>query len=211
MDLPIYRGKCSGSRQHHFTFLPLFVAPGKWYGYPAIEGALRFILREQAPHRAFVAWEIDREKFVMESTARFPGTSTIRRWWDELSDGQDPWLDRAISQVRLTTTPGWPGLLPTCGPDGIPGENTIRTISPISMPSRPVRSLLFLLFFLGEILTGQCPTTVLGVGLWFLEVQFRQRCLARVALAGRLIPCAFPSLAVTHHPSLLHAPKTSPP
>ena len=212
LDLPIFRGRCWGAESHHFTFLPLFVAPGKWFGYPTIEKALRFILLEHTPYRAFVAWEINREQVMMESTARIPGTSTIRRWWDELNEDQGGWLDQAISQARLMPTPEWPGLLPAYGPDGIPGESA-TSVPTISSPSLPVRRLLCLLFSLGEILTGQYPSTssVLGVGLWFLEVQVRRRCLARTDLIGRLIPGSFPNLAVTPCLSILHAPKTSPP
>lgn len=213
INLPIYRGKCSGTETHHFTFLPLFVAPGKWFAYPVIEDALRFILNEQIPHRAFVAWEMAREHLTAKSLSRIPSTSTIRRWWDALNDGHVISLEQAISQARDAQIPGWPGLLPSYGPDGILGEKTSSTIPGIPLPSLPVRRLLHLLFSLGEILTGQCPPTssVLGVGLWFLEVQVRRRCLVRSDLVGRLIPGSFPKLAVTPCPSILHAPKTSPP
>jgi len=213
MDLPVYRARCTGPDEHSFTFLPLFVAPGKWYGYPVIEDALRVMIGEQVPHRAFVAWNIDRERRTMEGVSRIPCATTLRRWWDASRHDAAFWLDLAALHAPAAAVSGWPSILPTCGPDGIAGERTPSGLSSISFPSLPVQKLLLIIISLGEILMGPglSGTSPLGVGLWFLETQARRRCLSRSNFLGRLIPCSFPSLAVTPRLLILHTPKTSPP
>lgn len=229
LDLPIFHGRCKGKVKHHFTFLPLFVAPGKWYGYPTIEKALCSIFKANVPNQAYEDWEADREAFLYPDSEvddrrqkdifRIPGKTTLHRWWKELEDGQEIWIERAASFRQFGSRQGWPGLLPACGPDGIVGEKRMCDLPDIPDPRPSVRSLVLLLLSLGQILLNRSftslPVSHLGIGLWFLEVQFWQRCLAWRCLFGRLIPCSFPNLIPNleemKHTPLPYAPKTSPP
>ncbi|EKD37494.1 MAG: hypothetical protein ACD_75C01107G0003 [uncultured bacterium] len=232
LGLPIYRARCCGGCKNSLTFLPQFVCPGKWYGYSTIEKALLVVSRAASPHTAFQAWEEAREAKqdavrTLPDAAKTPlppSTSTLQRWWKELGQNcpEQPWHERALTESIRLSSLKWPGVNPSYGPDGLVGEETVSAISAMSAsldtPSRhpisPSSLFLKLLLYLGESLVGMfpsAPTSLLGIGLWFLETPFHQRCLARESLAGRIIPWSCPNLKVTPKASLTYLPEPSPP
>jgi len=231
LDLPLYRGRCTQECcGTYVTFLPAFVAPGKWYGYASIQAALEFVARHgSSPSAGLTAWDGERDSRIIDKEPAGPSASTVRRWHGELGSGQgaETWLERAQEAV-VPRQKGWPLVLPSYGPDGLVGE----TCGPLSAsspacpgspgPTRkrrrscagqrsrsPGELLLGTLLLLGELLLGNGsgkPDSLLGVGLWFLEGQFGHRCLARADLAGRLIPCLSPDLAETPWGRWIYSP-----
>ncbi len=217
LDIPVFRARCSNENcKIYFTFLPVFVPPGKWYDYEAIERALGFVAQScSSTSSALEELDHRRDERLLQHESPGPSSSTIRRWHSELTQSRldQPWFERAEEAVLSLQGQIWPGLLPRCGPDGFPGEK------PFSAPrvdaSKPKschpcpddavrksfsRSLLCFLLTLGDCLLGPSPwasPSRLGVGLWYLECRCGRRCLAGVHLSGRLIPGPAPNLAET--------------
>jgi hypothetical protein len=219
VGLRILRGRCRGPERHSFTFLPIFVPPGKWHSYPAIEEALCFVGQEKyadRPSVAFEDWEKNRELRIAENLFPGPGSTTIRRWVAELSPDPPslPWAERAnqallaISEQR-PPSPDCPSVLDD-PPDNKrpPAMRTTLLLRPphpnvlaATGGNRAFARLLSLLRLLGEALLGEAASarsaSCLGMGLWFLEGTFAQRCLARVGLAGNIVPWLVPEVAET--------------
>jgi len=204
LDLPLLRGRCGQQCcATHVTFLPAFVAPGKWYGYASIQEALEFVVGHGSCISAgLAAWDASRDTRLLSGESGGPSVSTVRRWHEELSHTGSavPWLSSGQEEV-CSRQSGWPLVISGCGPDGLIGETRISPgATPAGYSASPVGMLLGVLVLLGELLVcadSGPPASLFGVGLWFLEGQFGHRCLARADLAGRLIPCLHPDLAVT--------------
>lgn len=228
----VLRGRCRGARPHHFTYLPQFVAPGKWYPYPVIEEALCFLAQERyadRPTAALEAWEEDREKRIEDGLPPGPSSKTVGRWASELGQDQPtrPWADRARQAILDTPGQGWPGLIPQCGSDGLPGEKTLPAWkAALLFPPHPplleprheaplFTVLLGLLCLLGEALLGKGGSDMgvspLGTGLWQLEGRFRQRCLARDGLVGNIVPWRIPDMGGRPPPDRRYPPHPPPP
>ena len=228
----VLRGRCRGPRPHHFTYLPQFVAPGKWYSYPVIEDALCFLARERyadRPTAALEAWEENREKRLEENLPPGPSRQTIGRWASEL--GQEnpsrPWVEGARQAILDISRQGWPGPITQCGPDGLPGEKALPAWkAALLFPPHPpfleprheaplFTVLLGLLRWLGEALLGKGGSDMgaspLGTGLWLLEGRYRQRCLARDSLVGNIVPWLIPDMGGHPPPGRGYPPKPPPP
>ena len=228
----VLRGRRRGPRPHHFTYLPQFVAPGKWYPYPVIEEALCFVAQERygdRPTAALTVWEENREKRIEEGLPPGPSSKTVGRWASELGHCQPsrPWAERAHQAILDIPGQGWPGPLTRCGPDGLPGEKTPPTLpTALLLPPHPslleprrgtalFTVLLGLLRLLGETLLGRDASasraSALGMGLWCLEGRFRQRCLARDGLVGNIVPWLIPDMGGLPPPGRGYPPKPPPP
>jgi hypothetical protein len=73
---------------------------------------------------------------------------------------------------------------------------------------------LGILRLLGEALLGLPSAdrgSCLGMGLWFLEGRFQQRCLARFELVGNIVPWLIPEMAVNPPFSCGYPPQPPPP
>jgi len=230
-QLWVLRGRCRGACVHCFTFLPLFVAPGKWYPYAAIEEALGFVSqgRFANPTAALKAWEANRETRVDQRQVGGPSETTVRRWRKELDQDQPerPWAERAAAASLLVPGQVWPGPACQCGPDGLPGEKTPPPIpANIALPSSPpllepglglsfTAVFLGALRMLGEALLGSPssppPGSCLAMGMWFLEGRFQQRCLAGFELVGNVVPGLIPDLAATQRLPRGYPPQPPPP
>lgn len=173
-----------------FTFLPCFVAPGKWYGYEDIDMALAFVTDpadESAPNAAFDEWE--RIRVARKEDGRLPGpsTRTVQRWVGELgaSSRAIPWTSRVIAET-VRRQPDHPIA------SQLPRGTTLHD---------QAVALLLALGALGALLiqhaTELATLPALAAGLWCIEPAYRERCLALPSLAGRLIPGPSPRVSET--------------
>jgi len=239
MDLPIFHGKCDGKCDCGISFLPLFVAPHKWYGYFRIEEALTFVAEEQYSSLSAVltAWETAREIRLADGLAAFPSQRTVLRWWKRL-EGRSSLIGAkiAIPAADSMNFPlDWPGRRESCGPDGLPGvvEVPVPASSAGKEPSltkrRPVRPasigdcLLSGLADLGSSLRpgftsflSQRPSAALSIplfvlGLWFLEGRLHVPCLVPIGKVGNLTASCFPELPQTPVLTRPYLPATPPP
>ena len=203
LNIFVLRARCKGPLMHYFTFLPLFVAPAKWYGYEDIEVALVHVNHGKFAYlnAALAAWENLREIRIDDHKLPGPSSKTVYRWQTELSQHHPdrPWgkiAEQALlqlaepessaskkrnhSQPRKKRTP-------------LPGTSLSPTAS---FPEVFLSTLLTL----GKILVGSTsfplPVFPLGIGMWFLETRCQQRILARVELAGKVVPGPVPYLSV---------------
>lgn len=228
--LPIYRARCCEGCKSSLTFLPQFVCPGKWYGYQTIEKALLFISQGDSPNTALEAWEENREILLEAAEENFatgrpdlpPSTSTVKRWWNELGQPRpnQVWQERCLEEGSRLDRQRWPGIVASCGPDGLVGEKSIPGISelfsetPSTDQTVDAIPMLRLLVFLGEALLGShgmAGVSCFGTGLWFLEASFQKRFLARQNLVGRIIPFPRPNLNVTAGGVFSYPPEPSQP
>jgi hypothetical protein len=185
LRLKLRRAYCRGCRVR-FTFLPVFLAPAKWYPYLTIQRALAFVADEKhrSPFAALEAWEARRDQRLDDSPHRHPGPSksAVQRWWAELTrrDTERPWLERTQ------------GVLHRCAPS--------RPV-PLSGNCMLGRVLLGALLCLGAVLRGSVAALAkaprLAVALWFQEIEHGQRCLGAGSDVGRVIPGPSPSLGGT--------------
>jgi hypothetical protein len=192
LRIHVLRGRCKGARVHHFTFLPVFVAPGKWYGYETIEESLVFINQERFPNKtaAFNAWEEARENRIEDRIPPGPSSKTVGRWHSELVQDRPerPWKARAEQAILEISSHR--NL-------GHPGKNRQKPKTPGDFSVL----LLSILLTLGKALLGNSrpipSVSVLGIGIWFLESRFKQRCLARFELVGNIVVGPVPDMSVT--------------
>lgn len=200
LDVPVIRGRCRGARPHHFTFLPLFVAPAKWHGYSAIENALRFVSQPEYANQteALAAWEAQREIRIDDGETPGPSVSAIRRWWAEMSENHPdrPWLDRAREARQELREEHHV----SSSDPGVAAPTMIES-KPRCSNAGIAAMLLAMLTSLGAALlgggVGATPDTYFATGIWFLENRHGQRCLARADLVGNVVPAPVPDLAVT--------------
>ncbi|MBF0502534.1 MAG: hypothetical protein HQM09_20520 [Candidatus Riflebacteria bacterium] len=224
LDLPIYRGKCGGECNSHFTFLPVFVAPGKWYDYFSIEIALLHVAQNtfSSTSAAIHDWDFSRDDLIADGHSPGPSASSVRRWWRELGQNlsERPWQARA-EQELVELLPSAPAIITPQSSDPIFTMDTAKddftsTQVIVVQDSRSSSCLLLgTLRFLGATLIGKrlvsTMTSLLAIGMSFLETRFQQRCLAMIDLTGRVVPCPYPNMAATLKRSLAYPPETSPP
>jgi hypothetical protein len=190
LDLPLFRSQCRGCRTR-FTFLPRFVAPGKWFAYPQIEQALTFVAQAgfSSVSQGLREWDYRRDRRIDSGLSAGPSASSVRRWWMTLSqrDQAEFWSERGRDALSAGLGPS-PEMRNAGGPE------------PAGHGSAGLR-LLTILRLLGEFLLGSfrasCHRSWFGAALWALESQVGRRCLADADLVGTLIPSHSPYLAVT--------------
>lgn len=199
LNIFVLRGRCKGPRIHYFTFLPLFVAPAKWYGYESIETALVQVNQGGFAniYAALAAWENQREIRIDNHQPPGPSSKTVYRWQSELSQDKPDlsWTQRAEKALLQLTTQK---------PSKTGKRLKKRRMSlprPTASPTAKLPGvLLATLLTLGKILLGlasfSLPIFPLGIGLWFLETRHQQRLLARFELAGKIVPGPVPYLSV---------------
>lgn len=202
MSIFLLRGRCKGPIVHHFTFLPLFVAPAKWYGYETIETAL--ISVNQSGFSTFSAaladWEKARETRIEDHQSPGPCSRTISRWDKELGQNHPkrPWAQKAQETLSQMNKPVH---------EQKSASSKRKTLKPLAAAPISTRDkkftvrLLVTLRLLGKTLLGMTsfPETKisLGIGIWFLESSCQQRCLARFELAGNVVPGPVPEVSMT--------------
>lgn len=216
-----------------YTILPIFVAPAKWYSYIEIERALLFISWSEfrSISAGLKAWEIERQHRIENAGGAGPCASTVRFWWKTLGPVRpnDRWAAYEELEQALTTSSKVFKVSPlkhseTRATPILPEEPWVEKLtSPaIQAPeqtmeqnSSPSQRVLQKLRMLGQVLLVQWPATLavslLAIGAWFLDGEIRKRCMASQSLAGRLIPCRSPSLAVTTLHRGVYPPHTYPP
>lgn len=200
LGLKLRRAHC-GRCGTNFTFLPCFLAPGKWYAYPAIAEAVEFLARPEFENstQALDAWEEERDDRRDSGEPAGPSRSTVCRWWGELGQAgsAERWLRRSVAQVieRVVDHP-----LPS-------------RVRPACTPHARAVALVLALGVLGGLVAKQFASRLiaplLALGLWAVESRHHQRCLASASLAGRLIPGPSPSLAETAKGSSPYPPGPS--
>lgn len=190
LALLLRRCRCRSCRTS-FTLLPVFVAPGKWYDYPEIARSFSFVsafvARPDHPSvsAALREWDHERTDRADDGEVRTGASvSTVRRWRGELAAAAQhrPWKGRAAAAITR-----------------IQPDHPVATWHSAQSIFQDAFSVLVLaLTALGALLIRQPQgLTVLppiAAGLWCVESQYRERCLASPYLAGRLIPGPSPSV-----------------
>jgi hypothetical protein len=216
-----------------YTILPVFVAPAKWFSYIEIERALLFISWSEfrSVTAGLKAWEIERQHRIDNGVGAGPAASTVRLWWKILgqtrADGH--WMAQdELEQALAMTSRALPVSTQTPSDSAaitiLPEEPWVATLSaparqaPVQSPepiASPGKVVLQQLRTLGKTLLVQWPValaaSLLAIGAWFLDGEIANRCLAPTGLAGRVIPCRSPSLAVTDEHLGEYPLETSPP
>lgn len=85
LDIYYYRGRCVGECRKHYSFLPRFVVPNKWYSSIEISEAAEFIkqTRFSSVSAALEEWEIERENRIFEGLTAGPCRTTVYNWHKE--------------------------------------------------------------------------------------------------------------------------------
>ena len=212
-----------------YTIVPVFVAPAKWYSYVEIERALLFVswCEWRSITAGLKAWEIERHQRIENGAGAGPGTSTVRGWWKALEQtgpggkwpAQDG-LDQAITMIwggvpGPSEEPTDAAVMPILPEEPWVEDLSAAAVEPPTMapePGAPLgKAVLQKLRTLGQALLVQWPAalavSLLAVGAWFLDGETGHRCLASIDIAGRVIPCRSPSLAVTEQVGRFYPPE----
>lgn len=190
LRLPLRRSFCKACGTS-FTLLPVFLAPGKWYDYNAIQNAMAFCghSRFQSTNSAVTEWalcRIDREEGGLEPG---PSGATVRRWWMQFQV-------QGAAPLHLTTTTLPQRQLPLSKHSDIEQQPSAhrRTATVFNEVLSLARSVSLLL------------SPLLGVWLWLFDGTRKRRTLFHSETAGRLIPCRSPSLEETLSPPQSYPP-----
>lgn len=188
VGLPIRRSFCKRC-SISFSFLPCFLAPGKWYSYDDIDDALTFVTdRDKGVSRSARLGDWESVRIGRQESGRRPGpcTRTIERWGSDLgaSSAARPWIRWTVAET-VRRQPDHP----------IASELPRGT----GLGHR-VASLIVALNALGALLIrkfrGLLELADLAAGLWCIESAHTERCFAHPGLAGRLIPSPSPKVSV---------------
>jgi len=122
------------------SFLPIFVAPAKWYDYPTIDSAVRFVLyrnRMSFPSltSALIEWEMQRSDRCDNGNIGGPCWITVYRWYRILADlPATAWQDRfEDAQRRAVTSPS-----PTLSVEAV--TSTVARVSVVQAVAPPARA-----------------------------------------------------------------------
>ncbi len=220
LDIPVYRGRCTSDRcKTCFTFLPIFAAPAKWYGYAQIGEVLAFLAhRPTTLNTALTEYETARDNRIEDGAPAGPSVSTIRRWWREFSEASTnpAWLAHAAALTGADSREVRPDLNEEPLPEALssksspaPSSRRYARSSPAakSAQSSPAHFLAFLLHLATMLLSAPAPVSLLGLGIGVLESRIGRRFLASPALAGRVTPSPSPDPAETVRPLLIYDPE----
>lgn len=199
--LRLRRAFCPGCRTS-FTFLPMFLAPAKWYAYPAIQRAVDFLSQSKFPTAtaAITAWDLERCVDQDNHLKPRPSAPTALRWWTSLSRAAvSAWFALTVAQI-FQRAPDHP----------LPFQKESLTT-----PHRRAKAMLQTLIVLGGLikycvddLRSAC---VLALGLWCVEPIRRRRVLEAPSCLGRVAPGPSPSLKFRGGEPELYPPGPSPP
>lgn len=209
LGLLLRRCRCRACRTS-FTLLPVFVAPGRWYDYPEIARSFAFVSSfvAQPDHPSVNAalreWDHQRTDRADDGERdRGASVSTVRRWRGELAAAAQhrPWKGRAAAAITRSQ-PDYP---------------TAAWHSAQRIFQDALSALVLALTVLGALLIrqrhGLTELPPIAAGLWSVESEYRERCLASPYLVGRLIPGPSPSLNFSRKGASAYprAPRGSPP
>ncbi len=83
--IPIFRAKCMKCKKH-FTFLPSFLPPRKWYMYKQIEYAIESVADFNSIAEGLSGWNEMREDSILDKEpVQYPSVSTVIRWNNNIS------------------------------------------------------------------------------------------------------------------------------
>lgn len=201
--LRIRRARCSNPKcRTSFTFLPVFLAPAKWYDYPAIRRAADSLSNPafETATAAITEWDLDRSYRQDDHRGPAPSAPTVRRWWASLARAaRSEWLPLAVSRI-VQRVPDHP--LPFQ-----PGA--------FASPHRSAMALLETLITLGGLikyglddLKNACS---LALALWCIEPIRRRRVLEPPSCVGRVAPGPSPNVTFRGWGPQSYPPGPSPP
>ena len=104
-DIPLYYGRCAGPCKTCFTFLPLFIAPRKWYLYYDIEKAISFVSSDRfvSISDAFASWDGGRDDRLDDGLPPGPRINTVLRWRKDIREIPISVIDNALVQLSDKT------------------------------------------------------------------------------------------------------------
>ena len=183
-DLWTRRGLCSGC-DTSFTFLPIFLAPAKWYDYSAILSAAEFLSKPTFPTAtaAITAWDLARSVDQDNHRRARPSAPTVWRWWASLGRAaESTWLALTVSEIAQRA------------PDHTLPFKSGAFASPHLCAVAMLQTMVVLgglIRYSVEELKGACS---LALGLWCVEPIRRRRVLEPASCVGRVAPGPSPEV-----------------
>ena len=198
-DIPLYYGRCAGTCKTCFTFLPLFIAPRKWYLYRTIEKTVSYISSDRfaSISDASASYDGKRDDRITEGSPPGPHISTVLRWCKAISEIPVNAVNSVLAKLSNKTATS-----KETKPDSIQAQIIDKSpaiLTPVpqnsdsNLPAKPANlpqenlikkpclkaklaQILPSILALGKFLLGKpgkaTPISLLGISFWYLGAHF---------------------------------------